>query len=104
MNQKINKVLTGISVLGIISVLVFFAVNKEYSSSANFQKQNPFCADYINDEEIYLIAKSAIVIDGKTNCVMFEKNKDARLPVASLTKMMTALVAYEKLHPETTIS
>ena len=42
-------------------------------------------------------AKSAILIDAENNSAIFENNADERLPMASTTKIMTALVAIEKL-------
>ena len=38
-------------------------------------------------------ARSAVVIDADTGETLFEQNADARLPMASTTKIMTALVA-----------
>ncbi len=40
-----------------------------------------------------LSAKSAVVIDADTGDILFEENADERLPMASTTKIMTALVA-----------
>lgn len=40
-------------------------------------------------------AKSAIVMDGLTGTVYFEQNADEPLPMASTTKIMTAIVAME---------
>lgn len=42
-----------------------------------------------------LTADSAIVVDAKTGKVLFEKNGEKILPIASLTKLMTALVFLE---------
>lgn len=41
-------------------------------------------------------AQAAYVIDSQTDTVLFEKNADARLPMASLTKIMTAAVVLDK--------
>ncbi|HEY9855682.1 MAG TPA: D-alanyl-D-alanine carboxypeptidase family protein [Stenomitos sp.] len=43
-------------------------------------------------------AKAAIVIDGVTGQVLYAKNPHARMPQASTTKMMSAIVAIEKGH------
>ena len=40
-----------------------------------------------------LSARSAVVMDADTGAVLFEHNADERLPMASTTKIMTALVA-----------
>lgn len=40
-------------------------------------------------------AQSAVVIDAKTNCVLYSKNEKAPMPMASTTKIMTALLALE---------
>jgi D-alanyl-D-alanine carboxypeptidase len=40
-------------------------------------------------------AKAAFFIDNQTGAVLHEKNPDQRLPIASLTKIMTALVVLE---------
>ena len=55
----------------------------------------------IND--VSLIAKSAFVWDVKEQRVLFQKNEEAVLPLASITKLMTALVAYELLPDDTKV-
>ena len=40
-------------------------------------------------------AQAAIVVHPETGTVLYEKNADARLGIASTTKIMTALVALE---------
>ena len=42
-------------------------------------------------------AKTAVVIDGTTGKVLFEKNKDKKTFPASMTKIMTTLIVFEKL-------
>lgn len=42
-------------------------------------------------------SKSAIMIDQDTNRVLYEKNADEKRPIASLTKMMTFLIAVESI-------
>ena len=44
-----------------------------------------------------LDAKSAILMDAETGCVLFEQNADAPLPPASVTKIMTLLLVMEAL-------
>jgi len=46
-----------------------------------------------------LEAKSAIVWDVQKQRLLFNKNADDQLPLASITKLMTALVTYELLDP-----
>ncbi len=42
-------------------------------------------------------APSAILVDAKTGQVLYEKNADDKLPPASITKIMTMLIAVEKM-------
>lgn len=46
-------------------------------------------------------AQSAITVNAVTGSVIFEKNADAKLPPASTTKIMTAIIAIEEADPET---
>ena len=48
-----------------------------------------------NSDDLGLNSSAAIVIDQHTNQVLFEKNADVALPIASLTKLMTALLVIE---------
>ncbi len=48
-------------------------------------------------------ASSAILIDGQGR-ILFEKSAQTRLPMASTTKIMTALVALENIDPDTVVS
>ena len=48
-----------------------------------------------NSADLYVSAKSALVVDYESGEVIFAKNADERLPAASTVKIMTALVALE---------
>ena len=45
-------------------------------------------------------AKAAIVIDSKSEEVLYAKNPDVKRPPASTTKLITAMVALDKLDPD----
>ena len=45
----------------------------------------------------YLQTGSAILVDGATGTVLYGENEEARLPIASTTKLITALIARERL-------
>jgi len=47
------------------------------------------------DDPLDLRSSVALVVDQDTDEVLFEKNPDAVLPIASITKLMTALVTIE---------
>lgn len=92
------------SVIGIL-LLIFLIISyvvgarirrNDISSPANIIAVNPF-------EGISLIADAAYVYDLRTNTVLYSKNADKRLPLASVTKVMTALVATEVAPLENTV-
>ena len=51
-------------------------------------------------EPFAVAAKGAVLIDGDTGRVLFGQDADRRLPMASTTKVMTALVALEHAAPD----
>jgi D-alanyl-D-alanine endopeptidase (penicillin-binding protein 7) len=53
------------------------------------------------DDPLDLRSSVALVVDQDTNEVLFEKNKNAVLPIASVTKLMTALVTLDANLPLT---
>ncbi len=94
---------------GLFGGLMFADRSKILSQDNSPQNANlPFLpADTSSDttlqkiESVNIIAKSAYVFDVKEQRVLFQKNENTALPLASITKLMTALVAYE-LVPEKT--
>lgn len=53
--------------------------------------------------EIYVSARSAMIVEAKSEKVLFEKNADERLQPASTVKIMTAVIAMEMLPLESRI-
>lgn len=45
-------------------------------------------------------AEAAILMEAESGTLLFGKNQDERLPIASITKMMTALLILERCRPE----
>ena len=49
-------------------------------------------------------ARGAVLMEADTGEIIFRQNENARLPMASTTKIMTALVALESLPPDTVVT
>ena len=50
---------------------------------------------FVNADEIDITASNVILYNLNDNSVLFEKNSDEKTSIASLTKIMTAIVAIE---------
>ena len=49
------------------------------------------------EENFDLTAKSAILMDYNSGTIIYEKDKDKKLPIASMVKMMTIYITFQKL-------
>ena len=58
----------------------------------------PACAE--QDNEIELYARSAVLMDGDSGRILYAKEADTELPMASTTKIMTCILALEVLGTE----
>lgn len=58
----------------------------------------------ISVSEPQLFAQSAVLIDGDTGRVLYGKNENAVLPMASTTKIMTCILALENSSPEDVVT
>ena len=64
----------------ILIILLFFIVSPVYAEELNIKSNN------------------AVLYNLNDNIVIYEKNKDQKVSIASLTKLMTALVSVEKIN------
>ncbi len=64
-----------------------------------------YTSSYVTaSSEPTLYSQAAILIDGNTGQVLFDKNGNQSMHPASITKLMTALLAIETLQPEDTLT
>ncbi len=77
----------------ILSYILISALSAQLSFSASAAK-----------ETLSVSAKSAVLIEADGGDVIFEKNADEKLPMASTTKIMTAVVALENCDAEKTVT
>src|SRR5208282_4855281 len=49
-------------------------------------------------------ARAAVVIDGATEKILYAKNPNWKLPPASTTKLVTAMVVLDNINPDTVIT
>ena len=66
-------------------------------------------ADETQDTALTLSCPSAVLMEASTGCILYEKDAVARLPMASVTKVMTLLLIFEaiengQISPETQVS
>jgi D-alanyl-D-alanine carboxypeptidase (penicillin-binding protein 5/6) len=103
MNSKMNKeyyirvLIATVAVAGLV-----------YAASQRTANGTPIAAadTAISSPEKYfgrldIKAKSAVVVDVQTGKILFGREAESQLPLASITKVMTALAAYDAL-PENT--
>ncbi len=65
-----------------------------FDEEMNYEGIEEITPSYI-DKELYLHAKSALLLDADNNRVLYEKNGYNRMSMASTTKIMTCIVALE---------
>jgi D-alanyl-D-alanine endopeptidase (penicillin-binding protein 7) len=102
----------------LVSILTFFAINGTWlvptvvdnynlinnlACSEYNQKQeikiikSPLLKNYLNkEEEVRVKAKRAVLYDPRANVFLYEKNADEVQAIASITKLMTALVILDQ--------
>ena len=73
-------------VLFLVGASFCFALEEDNSSNGS-----------TDSTEMASNAKSAIMIEASTGKILYEKNKDEKLPMASMTKMMTLLLIMEEI-------
>ena len=56
------------------------------------QAQRPVASENYNREPLILLSNAVVVVSGRTGAIMHAKNIDSVQPIASITKLMTALV------------
>ena len=112
--QRKLYILSGVlSVLILANVFFIFSLQKEGTNNSSrvgvslnstqayiFPISEPTYLPVLNTaiERPILSAKSAIVYDMKSSRSLYSKNPEERLPVASLTKLLSAVVVLENLN------
>ena len=76
-------------ILKMISVLLVFCFAFSFCISAETSSQRGEHPEAFESDPLKLDCKSAILIEQSSGKVLFEKNPDERLPLASVTKVMT---------------
>lgn len=92
---RLHLILIGIVLL---SGALFLALSPASAEPASSALASPYCASHTVDLE--LLAKAGYAKDLKTGETIYDKNSNAQLPLASLTKLMTVLTAMDSLSPD----
>ena len=103
--QPIPKKLLILDVILLIAVLVTaFAIYNFYYKEPNKDSSKAEVTQSESFKNISIQGKSAYVLDMVKNTVIFEKNSSLQLPLASITKIMTALTASDLLPKDSRIT
>ena len=79
----------------LFSLILFFIM---ITSGLNTFAINVFAIESANPQ---IMAKSAYLMDYNTGTVIFEQDSEKHLPIASMVKIMTLLLAYEQIDKQT---
>ena len=111
--ESIGIFFLSLTVVSSLCYLIFFREEKpEYIESVGSSNRS-FQYVISNEFEVYpdntdispsgISAQSALVFNSKTGSILFEKNIDEKRPVASLTKLLSVIVALESFNLEDSI-
>mgnify|MGYP002725449810 CR=1 FL=1 len=107
-NQDKKNIILGFLSGGLVAALLLFVFIYEEPaaiSAINSEGESKEKQSYPNSYyDVVLQAKAAIVYKPHSDEVLFAKNKDVQLPLASITKVMSAIVASESLPKDIKIS
>lgn len=94
--------------VGVTIATALYKQQKEFNEITVKKQNNTYPAPKHDDKEgLELSAESALAVfvntDGRAQTLL-QKNKQRKMPIASITKLMTALVASETLQPDDQIT
>lgn len=90
--KSLQKVVTALAT----AVIVFSVVSFSGSGVATAKADTALPAD--TDSSLQLDAKAAIAVDANTGQILYAKNADQALPVASMSKLMTAYMVLQAIN------
>ena len=76
---------------------IIFAFLLTLNSIMLYSKKNALAVDTKQNSGLETISKSAYLIDEKTNTIIYSKNENEKLPIASMCKIMTLLLTFEEI-------
>ena len=74
------------------------AVQAELPTAAPAAVEDVPVVDAAAQPQLSLNCRAAILVDQDTGTVLYEKNADEQVPIASITKVMTLLLTFEAIH------
>lgn len=106
MNSKKIQLLILITVAAIFTIAIFVFTKNVFKlttkkpniteiSAKNLEKPKPYPKEEKNELNITAAAALSVFIKQNQEYFLFEKNKEVKLPIASITKLMVALLASE---------
>lgn len=109
LNQTIKQQLfygVALTVIVMTVILIWTSYNDQKQYSTNSDTLATTTSEIIPaiNNQLNINASAGLVWDKKTNTFLFEKNSNATLPIASITKLLTAISALEFLPHNTTIT
>ena len=75
----------------LLIIILIFVINLNVSNALAIENDNQELLEFCDD------AKSSILIECKTNTVLYKKNENEKLAPASMIKIMTMLLVMEKI-------
>ena len=97
MEVKLKRV-CAVVLMGVMFVLLLNPVNmKAQNWKTSHTKEEVIEVINTTETQLDLSSAAAVLIEGSTGNVIYEKNKDDRLKPASVTKVMTLLLIFEAL-------
>lgn len=89
-NNYFNKIQQSFNVKSLLSIVLVLAL-----FFAFFSATLPLGKEMAVADEINISGKACYLVDSGTGIEMYQKNADTRLPIASMVKIMTSLIAFE---------
>ena len=74
------------------------AVQAELPTAAPAAVEDVPVVDAAAQPQLSLNCRAAILVDQDAGTVLYEKNADEQVPIASITKVMTLLLTFEAVH------
>lgn len=93
------KKVTAVIILCSMILLLFSpaVINAKSNNTSGLIEKKDIMTIATTDSQFDISSVSAVLIEGSTGTVIFDKNKDERLKPASITKIMTLLLIFEAL-------